>query len=474
MNTPLSITIRLTLLFAAASSAVLLTLGLVIGTMMERHFEEQDWSLLDGKLQLIRHTLAAIRSPADLDALPNKLNDSLVGHHGLTVAVRNANGESLYATPDAETILRSLNDPAALVESPTARLRVWRNAGNVYRSITEDVEIPLMNSTRVSAILATDISHHTEFMTTFRRTLWMLMFLATALSALLGWIAARFGLAPLRDIVRASHAVSINRLDYRLSLDAIPAELRETARAFNEMLARLEDSFQRLTGFASDLAHELRTPISNLMTQTQVTLAKARSVDDYREILYSNAEEYERLARMISDMLFLAKADHDLMVPQRENVDLEREVRELFDFYDAVSQEQGVGLRLTGSGQVSGDRLMLRRALSNLLSNAIRHTPRGGTVTVGIVLGNNGEIGLSVENPGSDIPPEHLPRVFDRFYRVDPSRQPSGDGAGLGLAITHSITRIHGGRIDAHSAQGVTRFQISLPQHEIKSPDTSD
>jgi two-component system heavy metal sensor histidine kinase CusS len=240
-------------------------------------------------------------------------------------------------------------------------------------------------------------------------------------------------------------------------------ELIDLAAAFNGMLARLEDSFRRLSEFSSDLAHELRTPIGSLMTQTHVALSRPRSADEYREVLYSNSDEYERLARMIADMLFLAKSDNGLIVPRSETVDLAIEVRELFEFYDALAEDHGVRLALTGNGAVVGERLMLRRAVSNLLSNAINHTPRGGCVNVRIEREGDGAVRLAVENPGGGIAAEHLPRVFDRFYRVDPSRQRSTDGAGLGLAITKSIVAAHRGTVHAFSADGLTRFEIVFP-----------
>jgi two-component system heavy metal sensor histidine kinase CusS len=261
-----------------------------------------------------------------------------------------------------------------------------------------------------------------------------------------------------------AQGISANRLGERLPPQSVPPELIDLATAFNDMLARLEGSFGRLSDFSSDLAHELRTPVSNLMTQTQVALSQARSAEQYREVLYSNLEEYERLARMIADMLFLAKADNGLIVPSSEPVDLAAEVRDLFGFYEAFAEDHGVGLVLAGAGILRGDRLMIRRALSNLLSNAIRHTPRGGSVQVRIDRRESGEIELCVENPGEDIGPEHLPRLFDRFYRVDPSRhKASSDGAGLGLAITKSIVEAHKGTIRIASANGLTRCCIAFP-----------
>jgi two-component system heavy metal sensor histidine kinase CusS len=297
-------------------------------------------------------------------------------------------------------------------------------------------------------------------MASFRQTLWLFVAIAAVLVGLLGWVVVRRGLAPLQAMRARAAGVTASSLDTRLSLDAVPVELAELAETLNEMLARLEDSFQRLKDFSSDLAHELRTPVSNLMTQTQVALTRARSADEYREVLASNAEEYERLARMIGDMLFLAQADHGLVVPQREPVDLALQVRELFDFFDALAEEKNLHLALTGSGQVSGDKLMLRRALANLISNAIRHTPAGGTIRVAIE--SSGEATkLSVENSGDPIPQEQLSRIFDRFYRGDASRH-GGEGAGLGLAITRSIVRAHGGEISVRSGGGGVCFELRM------------
>lgn len=257
--------------------------------------------------------------------------------------------------------------------------------------------------------------------------------------------------------------ITANRLHTRLPVETIPDELASVAGALNEMLSRLEESFRRLSDFSSDLAHELRTPVSNLLTQTQVTLSRARTAEEYREILESNAEEFERLSRMISDMLFLAKADNHQVVPNHEEVDLGAEVHDLLEFYEILAEEKGIVLVSSGCGRVQGDRLMLRRALSNLLANAVRHTPSGGEVSVSISGESRGALELAVENTGSTIPAEHLPRLFDRFYRVDASRQRTDEGSGLGLAITKSILAAHGGAVTVTSAEGRTRFVLSLP-----------
>jgi two-component system heavy metal sensor histidine kinase CusS len=307
-------------------------------------------------------------------------------------------------------------------------------------------------------------------MSGFYQILWLAIAAGILSIGLLGWIAARRGLVPIRDMTRVAQSVTASRLHDRLPAESLPLELVDLAKAFNGMLARLEDSFRRLSEFSSDLAHELRTPIASLMTQTQVALSRTRSAEEYREVLYSNSEEYERLARMIADMLFLAKADHGLIVPRSEPIALADEVRELFEFYDALAEDHGVELALAGQGEVHGDRLMIRRALSNLLSNAINHTPRGGVINVRIQVEGDGAVRVSVENAGRGIAPEHLARLFDRFYRVDPSRQRSTDGAGLGLAITKSIVAAHLGTVHASSSGGLTRFDLLFPGPQGSTP----
>lgn len=455
-----SITFRLTLLFASASTLVLLVIGFLIGSLVEQHFVEQDMEVLTGKMQLARHALERVSSRRDLESVPRQLDDSLVGHRGLAVVVVAPEGQKLFATSGADF-------PQALLTRHVAgeplQPTVWKTREGVpFRGVAALVRTGIVGAAPVVVGVATDISHHIHFMNSFRITLWSIMSLAALLTGFLGWVAVRRGLAPLKAIKRQAAGITAQRLNTRLSADSVPVELADLAETLNAMLARLEDSFRRLSDFSSDLAHELRTPISNLMTETQVALTRARSPDEYREVLASNAEEYQRLARMVGDMLFLAQADHGLIVPSREPVDLAAQVNELFDFFDALAEEKGLHLSLTGAGQVSGDKLMLRRALANLISNAIRHTPVGGSIRVRIAAKDEITI-LSVENTGDPIPPEHLSRIFDRFYRADPARHGGGEGAGLGLAITRSIIRAHGGEICANSgAEGVC-FEIRLP-----------
>lgn len=457
-----SLTFRLTLLFATVSSTVLLLLGLTIGALAERHFEELDKELLDGKLDLIGHTLKKAHTSSDLAGVPEQLEDALVGHPGLAVVVVAPDGSTLFSTPGAQIPASLLAQPRPIVQQ--SRTAVWQDAqGHPARGLAAEVTTGIPNAPSATIAVSTDLSRHDHFMHPFKMALWSIVVVAALITGVLGWVAARRGLAPLEKMRQSADSITANRLNQRLAVAAIPVELAEVAETLNEMLARLEASFQRLSDFSSDLAHELRTPVSNLLTQTQVTLSKARTEEEYRDVLASNAEEYERLSRTIADMLFLAKADNDLVIPAQEQVNLRTEADSILEFYEALAEENGIQLSIEGQATVSGDRLMLRRAIGNLLSNAFRHTPKGGQLKVRIAKEADGNKIFAVENTGETIPPEHLPRLFDRFYRADPSRRRDAEGAGLGLAITRSILRAHGGDATARSSQGVTVFVLKLP-----------
>ena len=454
----LSLTARVSLLFAAAITAVLLGLGWLVAWSVDRHFREMDRHDLEGKLALVANLLAKARTEAAMDNVPQELDDALVGHAGLAIVLIDGGGNTWFAS-------RDLAYPAALLRQPAkAALTTWSEGERDYRGLAATLTTGY--GARLTAAIALDISHHQHFIGEFHRRLALIMALAALASAGLGWLAVHTGLRPLRRVTALASGLSASRLHERLPVADLPPEIRTLATAFNAMLDRLEDAFRRLSEFSSDIAHELRTPVATLLTQSQVALARERTAAEYREVLQSGMEEYERLARMIEDMLFLAKADNRLIVPAREAVDLAAEAAGLIEFHGIVAEERGIRLDLVGAATATGDRLMLRRALSNLLANAIRHCPAGATVTVRLGADAAGAM-AAVENPG-DIPAEQLPRLFDRFYTGDPSRR---DGVGLGLAIVRSIVEAHGGGVTAESADGRIRFVIRLPATERPPAD---
>jgi two-component system heavy metal sensor histidine kinase CusS len=456
-----SLTARLATLFAMLTASLLVLAAVLLGRMLDAHFEELDTHELQGKVTLIRNALqneaAQVEQPERFEALER----SFVGHESVGVLLRDAEGRVLHVIhPEHFTAAQRAGEAVA------AGLSGWTVDARPHRGVEVSIARPSASSNdeTIAALVALDLSHHVHFLASVRHATWAGVLAAALAAALFGWIAAYRGLAPLRQVTETARKLSARQLAERLAIDDAPLEVRDHVEAFNGMLARLEAAFQRLGDYSADIAHELRTPISNLMTQTQVALSRSRTTEEYQDILASNLEEYERIARMVSDMLFLAKAEGNTLAHASEPVDLALEADALVDFYEALADERKVGIVRQGQASVQGDRLMLRRALSNLISNALRHTPEGGQITIRIDADAAG-VRLAVCNVGDPIPAKQIERIFERFHRGSAQRESRGEGAGLGLAITRSIVHAHGGQIIAQSAEGVTCFTITLPQH---------
>jgi len=443
-----SLSSRLALLFAACTAVVSLFAGVLFSRGSEAHFIELDQQLLEGKLIGLRRALQDLNA----EQAQSRLADELSRQADLALRIKDSDGVRWYDS--------SIRIPAQLPEQPG--LSTLSDADNDYRVLNAPLYPDRANSPQLTLLL--DITHHQHFLQRMQRLIWLTVGLSALATALLGAWAARRALRPLRRMGAIAGSVSARSLNARLPEEQMPAELAELAHSINAMLGRLDDAFQRLSAFSADIAHELRTPLSNLLTHTQVTLTRERSLEDYREALHSNLEELQWMAQLVNDMLYLAKADHGLLAPHREPLQLAEEVDVLLDFFAPLAEDANVRLNREGESRIEGDRNMLRRALSNLLDNALRFTPVDGEVRIRIVDEVQG-VSVSVENSGEGIPADLLPRLFDRFYRADPARQEgSSEHAGLGLAITRSIIRAHGGQIHCESADGWTRFVIELPK----------
>ena len=450
-----SITFRISLLFTGLATLVFIIMGFVIVIAVSHHFDHQDRDLLRGKLELIQNILNE-HSRGNSDDLARKLGDALVGHHDLAVLVLAPDGSAVFLTGNKAFLERLGHNATPYRHDHPLSMLNRQDEGKRYQAVSARMSTTLPGQTYI-VVVAFDMAIHTVFLRMFESVLLLIGVSGLMLMAVLGWLATRRGLQPLRELTRIAGGISAQQLDERLESTHYPQEIQPLASAFNAMLDRLGESFNRLSDYASDIAHELRTPINNLMMQTQVSLGKSRSADEYREILYSNLEEYERLANMISDMLFLAKADNG-----REQMALREEVNALFDFYEALAADRDVRLTVSGDARISGDRLMIRRAISNLLSNAIRHSQSGGQVEIRIEAQVD-QVEMAVCNQGDPIPAEQQQRIFDRFHRVDASRLRTDEGAGLGLAITRSIIEAHQGRVSVRSDTRETCFIVTLP-----------
>lgn len=455
-----SITHDLSLLFAVVSLVVLSGVGAYLYVSLQELFAQRDGAELIGKTTLVRQILAEVPTRAALPQAKQHLMQVVVGHPALRLAVLDANGTVLLTSSGQGPSLperwptvpatAALTADQVVTAGPVRVLAAWSGFADGDR---EPVQV----------LLALDRSNQLLLLADHRRNLIVGIIIAALLAAAMGFLIARRGLKPLRQMALAASQISAEHLSARLEVDRAPEELKQLAAAFNVMLARLQDSFARLAGFSSNLAHELRTPINNLMGQTQVALSRVRSPAEYREVLASNLEEYERLSRIVADMLFLAKADHAQIALRKTPVDLREELVRIAAYYEAHAEERGVALVCHGQARIDADRLLVQRALSNVLSNAIRHAPKGGCVTASIT-GYPDHATIAISNPGAGIAAEHLQRIFDRFYRVPRLEESEREGTGLGLAIVKSILELHGGWVTADSVPGEeTTFRLVFP-----------
>lgn len=446
---------RLTGLLVLVASLTLVGMGVLTLVLIDEHFKTQDRDLLEGKVQLAGRLAERVTADADLTALATQLQDALIGHHDLHAILERHDGRVLLA-----------NQPILFPTDLQPVLQTWESGDNLWRGLAVPLKTAIKGQAPLRLWIALEISHHRHFLTQVTRTLALWVGLAVLASVGLAALAVRFGLRPLGTLQRQLDAISAGGLSRRVTSTDFPPELQPLAEALNRMLNRLDLAFQRLDAFSSDIAHELRTPLSNLLTQTQVALSQPRQADAYRDTLASNIEELERLARMISDMLFLAKTEQARTLPTRERLLLDQEVQAVFDFYEALAQDSGVQMRAQGQGEIRGDRPMVRRALGNLLSNALRYTPRGQTIDVQLAEDEDLTT-LTVSNPGPAIPEAVLPHIFERFVRGEAARgraTPGHEGTGLGLSITRAIVEAHGGRIRAESGANGTRFTLTFPR----------
>jgi two-component system heavy metal sensor histidine kinase CusS len=277
-------------------------------------------------------------------------------------------------------------------------------------------------------------------------------------------LIARTGLAPLRRFNQLAASIGTKSLNQRVSVSGLPGELEDMAVEFNSMLERIDDGYRRLQDFSGDLAHEMRTPVATLLGRTQVALSHTRTVTELREVLEGNVEELERLSTLISDMLFIARADHNAAPVQAEPVDVAGEAHRVAEYLSLIAEEKNVKLKVLGeSPPLAADRLLIQRAITNLVSNAIRHAFEHSTVTIEVGAAGSTTT-LAVTNQGEEIAPANLERIFDRFYRVDSGRARLKGGTGLGLAIVRSIATAHKGSVAVLSRSGETTFTLSLPQ----------
>jgi two-component system, OmpR family, heavy metal sensor histidine kinase CusS len=440
---PRSIASQLVLLFTLAA-ALLLFCGLgAFYLIVVRHAFEEDNEFLADRLSALERELSQSGGLGRLTATLRGAHENAV--EAYWVRVINPSGKIIAETPQMSVFL-----PPSVFPSPTVapsplnpkNYRIGRKLFSLVATSEETDGQPYLLQ------VAQDRSSDKEFATQFALVLGGALLLGITLSVIIAIAVTKRGLRPLQQMTQSLERIDPNHLNERLGRTTWPRELQPVATAFDEMLGRLENSFTRLSQFSADLAHELRTPVSNIRGEAEVALTRPRTSEDYRNVIESITGECERLSGIVENLLFLARAEAADRQIEKDAFPARPAIEKIASYYRTIAEERGISITNEGDGDVYADPVLFDRALSNLLDNALRFTPDRGKITIRSH-SKNGRTELTVEDTGCGIAPHHLSRIFDRFYRVDSSR--SSKGTGLGLALVKSITDLHGGSAMATS-----------------------
>ncbi|WP_449431421.1 heavy metal sensor histidine kinase [Pseudomonas putida] len=451
-----SLSVRLGLSVTLMGAALVLMLACLAVLALDHELDSRARKDLARKMLQVQHNLRFDLGNEDLGNRAHPLLDLVMGHDNLSLnvlALESRHPHMLSLGPALEPQVRELPTDTRLA------FHEWRDsAGEQF--LTASRLMRLRDHTPVRVMMSLNRADDDALLQAYLRSTLLALPLLLLLIGAAAWRLVQGGLKPLRRFRRIAGQVSAQHLQHRLPVTGLPLELAELASSINVMLDRLDQGVRQLSQFSDDLAHELRTPLSNLMGKAQVTLARERDSGNYREVLEDSIEELTRLNRIINDMLFLAQVGQPQAQVALKPLALADEARQVVELFAFSAELKGVELRTQGWGTALGDRLMFQRALSNLLSNALRHSPEGREVCIGIERQGN-EIWLWVENQGAGIAEEHLAHLFERFFRVGSGRSRQEGGTGLGLAIVESIMQLLGGRVEVSSAAaGPTRFTL--------------
>jgi two-component system heavy metal sensor histidine kinase CusS len=454
---PRSISSQLVLLFTLAS-LLLLSCGLgVFYWLVVRHAFEEDNAVLADKAFALK---ADLRNADGAKLLDAEINARRAGEHGTYwIRLLDQHGQTVVETSGMSDLLAASVFPTA-AKSTSLTPTNYRSGSKLFSLVALTEE----SSGQLYTIqIAQDRSADEQFMKKFGALLGLVLACSIVASVLIAVSVARRGLRPLTQMTAALERITPTHLNERIQPSRWPRELQPLASAFDEMLDRLEDSFTRLSQFSGDLAHELRTPIANISGAAQVALTRDRTSAEYREVLETTAAECERLSATVDNLLFLARADAAREQIERTSFNARAAAEKIVTFYRTIGEDRHIAIECSGDGKVYGDPVLFSRAISNLMENALRFTPDGGSIDITISTDRDWTE-ISVKDIGCGIEPEHLPRVFDRFYRADGSR--SSHGTGLGLALVKSIVDLHGGlaKIDSQPGRG-TSVVITFPTH---------
>lgn len=429
------------------------------------HFEQMDSEILTHAAFNLRKRMVSLedhiepftvsKSQALIDA--NHLHSSWLDYD-LKTLVSDKNGKLLSSDPS--NFINDLPADFSLLQL----LQDYRDQQFMIKINNRHYRAIIITHQEVLAFIALPIDVHHQYLIQFNRQLSLILIAITLLLVSVAALSVHWGFAPLATIVQKMKGINLQRLDERIVVGDMPLELRPLAESYNSMMVKLESNFESLSRFSDNIAHELRTPIATLSTQTQVMLTKPRESDEYIEQLHHQHDTLKQLSAMINDMLLLAKTQKELSDSQISHVDIESLITKLIDYYEMIAEDREITFEKSGDFKtVLGDKGLLQRLFANLMSNAIYYAASNSTIMISATVLTSS---TSLNAPKDDIQsPEQLwlritmtnrldkplnqieaDKLFERFYRHDKTNT-MHSGTGLGLSIVQAIANAHNGKV---------------------------
>lgn len=442
LSKPWSMVTRLTLWFTVAAIVIEALVGIYIYHSLQHTYQKSNRQFLLREMQVLNHALAS--SPGDLSHLKSEQMEGLDLPSGKYYSrILDSFGKLLSETPGMSSIMHTIS-----LSAKEERIIHLAHERSYYILLQRQV-YPL----KTSIVMALDISNQAHHLKVYRSTLLVAFIFGALLSGMAAYWVSKKGLQPLSEMAQQVSRITVSDLKQPIEPGAHPQELITLVDSFNGMLIRLDQSFERLEQFSADLAHELRTPLNNLIGESEVQLGQVRTPLEYQQLIASNLDEYHRLSQIVESLLFLARAANTELSVKKSELDLATMVQGIFSYFEALAADKNISLTCQGQGMIQADAQLIRRVLTNLVHNSLKYTGQGGTVNVLIGKDSEGLTTVVVKDNGEGIEPQHLPRLFDRFYRVSASR--TEPGTGLGLSIVKSIMQAHRGKVAIESQSGI-------------------
>ena len=465
----LSLRMRLTVTYVILVTMLLLVVGWffnrILSSILYQRADallEQQWDAVRGYLEIRNGRVAWSFHDDDPE------ETAIVGRLRQLIHIADDTGHTI----DISDAYRALGaEPPEEVVAALRRTKPWLKTkrapdGEAFRVLQGAM---IEGSRRYFVSIGYPNADTKAIMDLFFKAYFTLVPVLVLLMGLLSWLAASRTLLPVNDLVRATQEISGRNLTMRLSPTGTGDELDILIRTFNGMLERLDQNFTQIRQFSIDASHELRTPLTGIRGQLEVALMSAKSTEQYRDAMITALQDVERLTQIVRSLLMLSQAESGQLVLQKADVNLSSAIHDLASQFELSTNEKGILLEREISPDCHAyvDHIQFDRLVSNLLSNAVRYSPAGGRVLVRLG-STNGRIELMVTDTGPGISEEHLPHIFERFYRVPGDQQDSDKGLGLGLSFVKWIVTAHGGAIHVASKVGKgTTFEVTLPIGEL-------